>query len=97
MIIIEFDSNLTDNGLNILKYRNVEDANWNYLYIDVETLNLLVTNFGIISTVRCLNEYIQMDTPNTPNTINIRYCGAAIQMFTCNKTSFYIPDMVNNY
>jgi hypothetical protein len=94
MLLIEFDSNLTDNGLNILKYRNVEEPKWNYLYIDMETLNLLVTNFGIVSTLRYPNEYIQMDTPNTPNTINIRYCGAAIQMFTCNKTQFNIKSNV---
>lgn len=40
MLLIEFEYNL-QYGLNILKYRNAQDDNWYYLYIDIETLHLL--------------------------------------------------------
>ena len=31
MLLIEFEEHVID-GLNILKYRNVEDNNWYYIY-----------------------------------------------------------------
>ena len=44
MLFIEFDTNIK-NGLNILKYRNIDDNIWYYLYIDIQTLNLLLLNY----------------------------------------------------
>lgn len=61
MLLIEFEEHITD-GLNILKYINVEHDNWYYLYIDIETLNLLVTNFGIITTKRVPNKIFVLTT-----------------------------------
>ena len=51
MLFIEFQTNI-NSGINILKYRNINDDIWYYLYIDIETLSLLVTNYGIISTYK---------------------------------------------
>lgn len=81
MIFIEFEQNLTCNGLNIIKYRNVEDmvADWHYLYMDVETLHLLITHFGIISTMRLPAQPISKH-------ISLQYCGAPINMYCGNNT-----------
>lgn len=40
MLLIEFDENIKQGDCNILKYRNVEDADWHYLYVDLATLKL---------------------------------------------------------
>jgi hypothetical protein len=85
MLLIEFEENLKY-GLNILKYRNITDDNWYYLYIDIETLNLLVSNFGIISTLRMPTQYICADNPSTSKTINIKYCNAPIEFYCGDNT-----------
>ena len=94
--MIEFDSNLKD-GLNLMKFRNVEDDSWYYLYIDIETLNLLVTNFGIISTLRMPTQVIYADTPLTCKTIRMNFCGAPIELSCCNNDYIYLPIMEQNY
>lgn len=96
MLLIEFEEHLID-GLNILKYRNVEDNNWYYIYIDIETLNLLVTNFGIISTKRFPTQNICLDNPSTSKHINIKYCGASIELYCGNNTKIYLPILEQNY
>lgn len=96
MLLIEFDENLKY-GFNILKYRNVENDNWYYLYIDIETLNLLVTNFGIISTWRMPTQYICVDSHLTSKKVIIKYCDAPIEMYCGNNTYFYIPILEQNY
>ena len=96
MLLIEFDFNL-NYGLNILKYRNVNDSNWYYLYIDIETLNLLLINFGIICTLRLPTKAICIDNPITSKNIKIKYCGAHIELYCGNNTLFYLPIMEQNY
>lgn len=96
MLLIEFEENLKY-GLNTLKYRNVEDDNWYYLYIDIETLNLLVTNFGIISTKRLPLQHINVDSPLTSKIINIKFCDAPIELYCGNNTYFYLPILGQNY
>jgi hypothetical protein len=97
MLLIEFETNLK-NGVNILKYRNVEnDVNWYYLYIDIETLNTLLTNYGVISTLRMPAEPIYIDMPYTSKNIQLRYCGASVQMLCGNNSAFYLPIMEQNY
>jgi len=49
MLFVEFSKNLNQD-MNILKYKDVNDDNWYYLYIDIETLVILIINYGIIST-----------------------------------------------
>lgn len=82
MLIIEFDENIL-HGLNLLKYRNSDDNMWYYMYIDIETLNLLLLNFGIIATKRIPTQYICVDNPLTSHIVRITYCGAQIEM-NCN-------------
>lgn len=96
MLLIEFEENLIY-GLNILKYRNVDDDNWYYLYIDIETLNLLITNFGIISTKRKPTRNICLDNPSTSKNINVKFCGASINLKCCNNSYIYLPLLEQNY
>ncbi len=96
MILIEFEEDLNYES-NILKYRDVEDDNWYYLYIDIETLNLLITNFGIISIKRMPTEHIYIDTPLTSKIINAKYCNAQIEMHCGNNASFNISLLGHNY
>ena len=90
MLFIEFEYNLKYE-LNILKYRNIEDDIWYYLYIDIhiETLNLLVTNFKIISTLRIPTQFICMDSPLTSKKINMKFCDSSIEFNCGNNTYFY--------
>jgi len=96
MLFIEFQINL-NNELNILKYRNIDDDSWYYLYIDIETLNLLVTNYGIISTWKIPTKITNADNPTTSKIINLKYFGADIQLFCGNNTPFYLPYIEQNY
>jgi len=96
MLLIEFDPNLNQD-FNLLKYRNTEDDNWYYLYIDMETLHLLIQNYGIISTLKIPTEPIHLDNPITGKKININFCGAPIEFYCGNNESFYLPIMEQNY
>ena len=96
MLLIEFKENIKY-GLNLLKYRNIEDENWYYLYIDIETLNLLLIKFGIISTKRVPTQNICLDNPSTSKYININYCGASINLYCGNNTYIYLPILEQNY
>lgn len=96
MLFIEFQTNI-HSGVNILKYRNINDDVWYYLYIDIETLNLLVTNYGIISTYKIPTKFKNCDNPTTSNIIKLKYCGADIQLFCGNNTKFYLPYIEQNY
>ena len=96
MLFIEFQTNL-NSGLNILKYRNIDDDSWYYLYIDIETLNLLVTNYGIISTYKIPTQFTNCDNPSTSKIIKLQYCGTDIQLCCGNNTLFYLPHIEQNY
>jgi len=99
MLLIEFDYNL-NYGLNILKYRNIDDDKWYYLYIDIETLHLLVKNFGIISTRRIPTQFISVDNHLTSKEIHMKYCDVSIEMYCgdkTNKTRFHLPLLEQNY
>lgn len=96
MLFIEFEENIID-GLNILRYRNIYDDNWYYLYIDIETLNLLLKNYGIVSTKRLPTHNICIDTPLTSKCINIIFCGAPIELYCGNNTSIHLPILEQNY
>lgn len=89
MIIIEFSENILS-GLNQIRYRNVDEFEWSYLDIDIETLHLLLKHFGIISTkrfaTRLTKPTICIDNPTTSKTIDINYCGASIQLCCGNDT-----------
>jgi hypothetical protein len=96
MLFIEFQTNI-NSVINIVKYRNINDDIWYYLYIDIETLNLLVTNYGIISTYKIPTKITNCDNPTTSKIINLKYCGADIQLYCGNNTKFYLPYIEQNY
>jgi hypothetical protein len=96
MLLLEFEDHLMDE-LNIVKYRNVAEDDWYYLYTDVETLNLLVSNFGIISTKRVPTQSICIDNPTTFKQIVMKYCGASIELCCGNNADVYLPILEQNY
>lgn len=96
MLFIEFQTNL-NSGLNILKYRNIDDDTWYYLYIDIETLDLLIRNFGVISTYKIPTKFTNCDNPTTSKIIKLQYCGADIQMYCGANSTFYLPCIEQNY
>lgn len=96
MLFIEFQTNL-NSDLNILKYRSINDDNWYYLYIDIESLNLLVTNYGIISTYKIPTQIANCDNETTSKIIKLKYCGADIKLCCGNNVPFYLPYIEQNY
>ena len=85
MILIEFQKELNYGFNNIVKYREVDDDNWYYLYIDIETLNLLVKNYGIISTNKFPTKSSCLDNLTTGKEIKIKYCGTDIELYCGNN------------
>jgi hypothetical protein len=90
MLIVEFCKQLTS-GKNEIRYRNTNEIEWQYMYVDVETLHLLLLNFGVNATTyyptETLNKpYICVDNPSTTSDpVNVSYCGASIE-FKCGKS-----------
>lgn len=96
MLLIEFNENLSDD-LNILRYRNIEENKWYYLNIDVETLNLLLLNFGIYSTKIISNKKINIDNLTTSKNISLFYCGAKIEIYCGCNNKFNLSVLEQNY
>lgn len=96
MILIEFDINW-NYGLNIIKYRNIENDQWYYLYIDIETLNLLIMNYGIISAIKIPTRFTSSDRPTTGEIIKIKYCNSDIEIICKNKINLYTRYSYLNY
>jgi hypothetical protein len=96
MLLIEFNENLSY-GLNIIKYRNAKDNIWNYLHIDIETLHLLLLNFGIFSTKIIPNKKINIDNLTTSKNIIMKYCGAPIQLYCGCNDNFNLAILEQNY
>ena len=98
MIFIEFQIQL-NNDINILKYRNVDDDIWYYLYISIEILNLLVLNYGIISTYKIPTKHTNCDNLTTSKIIKLKYCGCPIKLYcnNNNNNNFYLPYIEQNY
>ncbi len=67
------------------------------IYIDIETLNLLVTNYGIMSTYKIPTKITNCDNPTTSKIIKFKYFGADIKLYCCNNTTFYFPYIEQNY
>ena len=97
MLFVEFQREFNYGYDNILKYRDVNEEDWYYMYIDIETLNILVKNFGIISTVKIPTRFTNADNESTGKEINLKYCGADIKLNCENNTKFYLPYIEQNY
>ena len=65
--------------------------------MNIETINLLVTNFGIISTCKIPNQHTSCDNPSTSKQIKLKYCGADIELYCNNDTKFYLPFIEQNF
>jgi hypothetical protein len=61
------------------------------MYLDIETLNLLINNFGIISTYKTPTRCTSCDNQTTGKDILLKYCGADIQIGCGNNAYFYLP------
>jgi hypothetical protein len=98
ILLIEFEARWK-NGLNKIRYRGVEEKTWNYLDVDIETLNLLVKHFGIISTCSMYNgQRIKcIDNLTTSTEIQMKYCDAEIKLQCKNKDKFYLPILEQQY
>ena len=97
MLLIEFDPNLKYGYNNIIKYRDVEDSVYYYLYIDVETLHLLLLHFGILSTWIIPTEKNCLDNLTTTKNIKCTFCNAQIELYCGNNTLFNMNIMEQNY
>ena len=70
----------------------------NFLYFfHLKNLNLLVTNFGIISTWRIPTQFIYVDSPSTSKKINMTLCNVPIELYCRNNTYFYLSILEQNY
>lgn len=88
MIFIEFQKEF-NYGTNILKYRNIDDDSWYYMYIDLETLNLLVQNYGVYGTIQYPTISRNIDNPSSGKDIKINYCGTEINLHCGNNYNYY--------
>ena len=74
MLLIEFNSNLDEDN-NIVKYRNIDETEWKYLYCDI--------NYGIM-IAKQYNKITNLDNGCSLDETNIKYCEADI-LLKCNK------------
>ncbi len=94
MLFIEIPYELL-NGLNRITYRSIDEDTWQTMYIDVETLNLLLQNYGVISTApREIGRRVSVDRPETSRNLKLEYCGAEINLYCGNKSEIYLPLIV---
>jgi hypothetical protein len=69
MLIIEFVAKL-QNGLNTIRYKDIgKNCCWNYIDLDIETLNLLLKNFGVYNI------------DNNSHEINVTYCDVPLKIY----------------
>jgi hypothetical protein len=83
MLLIEFKQKV-DEKITIL-YKEIDDNNWYSMNINLETLNLLLLNFGIIGKIQ--------STPfeTASKNIKLNYCGADISLYCGDNSPFYLP------
>lgn len=91
MILIEFPKDLCQENIPI-KYRNIDDHDWSYLECDIQTLSLLLSNFGIVSTTLYRYGPQCLDNPTTGLTISATYCGAEISLVLARSGPLRIYD-----
>ncbi len=83
MLLVEFPMNIQQNWV-VIKYRDMNDDNmWHLMEIDIETLHLLLSNFGIIGLRRMPMNKIISDNGTLSPDIKVNFCGASITMPCC--------------
>jgi hypothetical protein len=97
MILIEFEQNLFDKN-NLIKYKNTGSDEWYYMFIDFDILNLLISNFGLVSTLKIPTRQNNCDNPSTGKVINIKYYGSDVKLL-CNSQDYrkYITCLEENF
>jgi len=55
MILIEFNPNFKSKQ-NLIKYKAINEIKYHFLYVDLETINLLLINYGINSNFNSYNK-----------------------------------------
>jgi hypothetical protein len=88
MLLVDIPVYIDSGDKNIIRYRNVESEEWFYMYMDIETIHLLVENYGIISTIQVPTRYRCCDNPTTGKNIILNYCGANIELHCGNNSKF---------
>jgi hypothetical protein len=96
MLFIEFNQEF-HSGENWIRYREVESREWHFIRLDIETLHLLISRFGIVGTIRFPDHKICADRPYTGREISVVYCGAKILLHCQNDTPFYLPHIEQNH
>ncbi len=97
MLLLGIPEYIEYGNKNVVKYRNVESEEWFYIYMDIETINLLLRNYGVISTKQIPSVYRCCDNPTTGKTVRLNYCGAKLQIECGNDSKFYLPVLEQNY
>ena len=82
MILIEFNPNFKSKQ-NLIKYKAINEIKYHFLYVDLETINLLLINYGIVSNFNSHNNTIfkfsgreHEDTRN----VKIKHFGAEVNI-----------------
>ena len=96
MLLLEFNPKILNGDKIIVRYKTVNSNEWVFLYLDIETLNLLLNNFGIIGCVTEINNRC-IDNQRTGKTIELSYCGAQIHMFCGNNSHVDLRLLEQNY
>lgn len=81
MLLIEFEENIEENDF-IVRYKSEKEINWSYIRMDIETLNLLTSNFGIMSTKFVPKVSTSSLTVTSPSSkqFDVTYCGVPITL-----------------
>lgn len=86
MLFIEFPMHLQPTN-NLIKYKEVTGTDgWQYMYLDLETLNLLLFHFGTRATTRPHpTQQCSCDNESTGFMVTAKYCGTPIKMICGGK------------
>ena len=80
MIVLEFDIDWNC-GFNRVAYKHEMDPQWNYMYVNMETLALLLHHYGVVSTKHLPGKkYVNLDNGTTGRQIQMKFCGADIMI-----------------
>lgn len=96
MLFIEFQHFVTNTN-NLIRYKEVHSEEWYYMYVDIDTLSILVANYGIISTRKIPTKVTNCDNYSTSREIKLLYHNAPISFYCGNNAPFYLPDIEENF
>ena len=90
MYLIEFPAEIWENEIiikyipinnSIVKHEDqIENPEWCQMIMDLETLNMLIQNFGMQSIYKIPEQRGNCDNGTLSREVRVRYCGAEIKM-----------------